>query len=165
MVALAVAEEEGIEACNVDAPRRDNRPNYTLDTLKRLRETLAPGTELFFLMGADSLHSFRKWHHAAELLFTAEFIIAARPGFSLADLTKSLPAGVQLLECLRSSPCVHSFLLQNEMAVQTRLHLLPSLREDVSATDVRNAIRSGNDEQVVVPSAVLKYIREKNLYK
>lgn len=165
MVALAVAEEEGIEACNVDAPRADDRPNYTLDTLKKLREELAPDTKLFFLMGADSLQSFRKWHQAAELLVTAEFIIAARPGFSLSKLAKSLPEGVQLSECLHSSPCVHTFSLTTNAGKETRLHLLPNLHEEVSATDVRRAIRTGNEKDLIVPSAVLKYIRKNNLYK
>jgi nicotinate-nucleotide adenylyltransferase len=136
-----------------------------LDTLKKLRAVLMPVTTLFFLMGADSLHSFRKWRQASELLFSAEFIIAARPGFRLTDLSEALPTGVQLAGSLESTPCVHSLLLNNNKGMQTRLHLLPNLREDISATDVRTALSEGNEEQEVVPAAVLQYIRKNNLYK
>ncbi len=165
MVALAVANEEGIEASDADAPRSDGRPNYTLDTLKRLHKNFGSETALFFLMGADSLQSFKTWHRAAELLFTAEFIIAARPGFSLMDLAQALPSGIQPSSSPESSLGVTSFLLTNSDGIQTHLHLLPELREDISATGVRAALKTGKDEQAIVPAAVLQYIRKNSLYR
>jgi nicotinate-nucleotide adenylyltransferase len=164
MVALAVLNEDGIEASDIDAPFADGRPNYTWDTLKRLRSSLAPDVELFFLMGADSLKTFKNWRHADELLFAAEFIIAARPGFSLGDLTHALPSGIKVTGILGSS-CSTSMVLTNHAGMQSHIHLLPNLSEDVSATEVRAALRRGREEQCVVPEAVLNYIRTHNLYQ
>lgn len=164
MVALAVAGEEKMEACDIDAPRQDDQPNYTVDTLKKLREKLEPATKLFFLMGADSLHSFRKWQQAEELLFTAEFVIAARPGFSLSDLAAALPAEIKISESQKES-CIHTLLLANDSGAQSHLYLLPDLHEDISATEVRTALKEGNEEQIVVPKPVLEYIRAKRLYR
>jgi nicotinate-nucleotide adenylyltransferase len=163
MVKLAVANEVGIAASDIDAPFADDRPNYTWDTLKRLRG-LSPDTDLFFLMGADSLNTFKNWRHASELLFAAEFIIAARPGFSLDDLTHALPSGIQISAFLGSSPST-SMVLINDKGMQSHIHLLPNLSEDISATEVRAALRKGEKEQVVVPKAVLEYIRKHNLYQ
>lgn len=165
MVLLAVAKEEGIEASDADAPLSDNRPNYTLDTLKKLHRSLGPETDLFFLMGADSLHTFQNWHRAEELLFTAEFIIAARPGFALTDLAQALPSGIQFSGSLEPASSATSLLLTNAAGAQTHLHLLPNLREDISATDVRAALKAGNEKQVIVPAAVLQYIQKNNLYR
>ena len=42
MVQLAVAGEPGLTASNVDAPLPGGQPNYTFDTLQRLRSQLQP---------------------------------------------------------------------------------------------------------------------------
>ena len=42
-------------------------PNYTLDTLERLREELPARSALYCLMGADSLAGLRKWHRGEEI--------------------------------------------------------------------------------------------------
>ena len=51
-----------------DAPDPGGTPNYTIDTLARLREEF-PAATLFTLMGADSLVGLRRWHRGAELAF------------------------------------------------------------------------------------------------
>src|SRR3984885_9416575 len=94
MVQLACANHPPLVASVIDAPRPDGRYNYTYDTLQRLRETLPATDELFCLVGADSLQTLHNWHRAAEALMLAEWIVAARPGFTLDALGALLPGGV-----------------------------------------------------------------------
>jgi cytidyltransferase-like protein len=65
MTELAIAGEPGLELSLIDAPREDGRPNYTIDTVRGLKKTLAGGDEIFCLMGADSFLSIGKWYRAA----------------------------------------------------------------------------------------------------
>lgn len=164
MVALAVADEPGIESSDADAPLPGDRPNYTLDTVERLRLSLGPDTTLFFLMGADSLQTFKNWHCSRELLFAAEFIIASRPGFSLDELAQALPAGIKISGTALSTKEAISLLLLDGDGNKTHLHLLPHLSEEISATDVRKAIGSGEEAENIVPKQVLAYIRTNRLY-
>jgi nicotinate-nucleotide adenylyltransferase len=79
MVRLAVAGEPGLTASDVDAPIPGGRPNYTFETLQRLRKQLQPTDELFCLVGADSFLTLKGWHRCAELLLFCDFIVAGRP--------------------------------------------------------------------------------------
>src|SRR6185437_12307552 len=69
-------------------------PNYSVDTLMRLRAELPPGCALFFLMGADSFLTLPLWHRAAEIPFIAPLIVASRPGQRLDDLRAALPSNL-----------------------------------------------------------------------
>lgn len=167
MVSLALREEEGMEASDIDAPRPDGSPNYTFDTIEKLKGLLPEGADLFFLMGADSLQTLKFWHRAKDLLLAADFIIAARPGFSFQELQESMPEGLIVIEGGEaSSPSIRSLTIKAEQEERSsRIHLLPDLRENVSATAVRAALREGKAERVIVPRAVLDYIRKQGLYQ
>ncbi len=54
MTELAIQGEPNFSISLVDAPDTERAHNYTIDTLLRLRSELAPETEMFCLMGADS---------------------------------------------------------------------------------------------------------------
>ena len=45
------------------------------------------------------------------------------------------------------------------------MHLLPETHEDVSATQIRAAMRNGKGLTELVPEAVAEYIRKEGLYK
>jgi nicotinate-nucleotide adenylyltransferase len=92
MTRLAIEGEAGFALSLVDAPRPDGVPNYTLDTLERLREELPAGSALYCLMGADSLAGLRKWHRGEEIPFSAPLIVASRPGQALDNLKRRMTA-------------------------------------------------------------------------
>ena len=91
MVGLACEGDERFVATDVDAPRGDGEPNYTVDTLERLRGEM----ELFVLVGVDSFLDLPRWRAPERLMELAEWIVVSRPGFSLPT---DLPAGVHLLD-------------------------------------------------------------------
>jgi nicotinate-nucleotide adenylyltransferase len=164
MVRLAVAGEPGLVASDVDAPLPGRRPNYTFDTLQRLRKHLQPTDELFFLLGADSFLTLRRWHHCAELVLFCNFIVAGRPGFSLEQINAALPKGVQNTGEAHAAGFTR-FTLAGPSGESAELFLLPDLDQDVSATEIRAALAEGSELQTVLAPAVAEYIRAHALYR
>jgi nicotinate-nucleotide adenylyltransferase len=164
MVRLAVAGEPGLVASSVDAPLPGARPNYTLATLQRLRRHLQPSDELFFLLGADSFLTLKRWHQCAELLLFCDFIVAGRPGFSLRQINDALPEGVENTGEYRESAFTR-FVLAGPSGRQATLFLLPDLDQDISATEIRAALAGGSEQQTVIAPAVAEYIRSHALYR
>jgi nicotinate-nucleotide adenylyltransferase len=175
MVQLACAGHPPVAASAIDAPRMDGRYNYTCDTLQHLRETLAAGDELFCLVGADSLQTLRHWHRAAEALMLAEWIVAARPGFTLDALEALLPDGMHAgapergegwLRVPLSRTAPETIASQTGDARRPTLWLLPDLHYEVSATALRAALadHSAGIPQRILDPQVAEYAREHRLY-
>lgn len=164
MAGLAFADEPRMEISLLDAPRADGKLNYTLDTLKSLRERLVLGDRLFCILGADSFLSISKWHKPEELLMTCDFIVGARPGFELGGARAALPRGISAKPQATELQHVQVLELTKPGHRPTGLYLLLDLAEDVSATDVRAALQGGATKDSVLAPAVLRYIRAHHLY-
>jgi nicotinate-nucleotide adenylyltransferase len=128
----------------LDAPRPDGTPNYTVETVAALALEF-PAAELFVLTGADSFLSLPRWHSPDRLLALAEWIVVSRPDFPIAE--SQLPA-------LGLTP-----------VQQTRVHLLTTLHEEVSATDLRTRLRAGDLCPGLLPAPVAAYIQTHHLYQ
>jgi nicotinate-nucleotide adenylyltransferase len=167
MVALAAAGEAAILPSDADAPRADGQPNYTIDALAAIKAARPPGDQLFFLLGADAFLSLKQWQGAEQLPFLAEFIVAGRPGFAIEDVPQALPAPIRAERESgpRENQRLLAWSLQNDRGEHSRLHLMPDLREDVSATHIRAALAGEESEDGVLNPAVLRYIRENGLYR
>jgi nicotinate-nucleotide adenylyltransferase len=171
MVRLAVANDPRLVVSLADAPRADGQPNYTLRTLRELRQTLAPEDELYCLIGADSFLTLKQWHGAEDLLFACDFVVAGRPGFALDDLGAALPEGVRVSGTPKLlAPGCLSVLIENPARRRSQLFVLPDLRQDISATEIRAALNQASDpvsghEEGVLPAAVITYIRAHGLYR
>jgi nicotinate-nucleotide adenylyltransferase len=164
MVRLAVTGEPGLVASSIDAPLANGQPNYTLDTLHRLRSQLQPADTLFCLLGADSFLTVRSWHRCAELLVFCSFIVAGRPGFSLKDVHAALPDGVESTGEQREAGYTR-LTLSGPLGESSELFLLPDLDRDISATEIRADVAEGSTPQTVLPFAVAEYIRIHGLYR
>jgi nicotinate-nucleotide adenylyltransferase len=164
MVRLAVAGEPGLIASSVDAPLPNGQPNYTFDTLQRLRSQLQPIDMLFCLLGADSFLTLKSWHRCTELLVFCNFIVAGRPGFSLKEVNAALPKGVENAGERREAGYTR-FTLSGPSGQSSELFLLPDLDQDISATEIRAALAEGSTPQTVLPSPVADYIRVHGLYR
>jgi nicotinate-nucleotide adenylyltransferase len=165
MTEQAIAGEPGLELSLIDEPRSDGRPNYTLDTVQRLRQTLSPSDNLFFLMGADSFLTIGHWHRAADLLLSCDFIVASRPGFDLSRITGALPPGISVGACDCAPPGNLALCLRNSSHRESRLFLLPDLAEMASASSIRSALERGADPHTLLQPAVADYVLHHGLYR
>jgi len=64
-------------------------PSYTVDTLLELKKRLGK-QHYFFIIGADSLLELHLWYHYQELPDLTDFIVVARPGISMQDITQAI---------------------------------------------------------------------------
>jgi nicotinate-nucleotide adenylyltransferase len=165
MVELAIASFPQFEVSLLDAPRQDHRPNYTIDTLLRLKKSLSADDGLFCLVGADSFLTLRHWYRAAEILFVCNFIVAGRPGSKLDAIGEALPAGTRVNGAPQVSPGLVQFDLNRSPQERSTLYLLADLHEDISATEIRAVLSSGGRAIQILPDAVAAYIREHGLYR
>jgi nicotinate-nucleotide adenylyltransferase len=168
MVALALAGEADFLPSLLEAPDAEahveRRPSYSIDTVRRVKAGLRKSDRLYFLIGIDAFRDIAKWHEAEALLKECEFIVAARPGYSLADVATSLPKGLRPAAAeLRTFRKAN---LEGPLQFQSvALHLLPETHEDVSATQIRAAMRNSKGLTKLVPDAVAEYIRKEGLYR
>lgn len=140
------------------------RANYTIDTLRRVRETLRKSDRLFLLIGMDAFRDIAEWREAKALLAECEFVVASRPGYSLKDVAESLPDG------LRPSPSVTKPFQKQPASGDlvlpgVTLHLLEGVHKDISATAVRAAAAQGKSLGRWLDPRVAEYIRKTGLYR
>jgi len=177
MTKLAIAGEPGLALSLADAPNANGEPNFTLETLLGLRVELGPSGALYCLMGADSFFDLRRWHRAAEIPFVAPLIVASRPGEPMDGLEAALPQGLKLestyaTERNDSGVEIRQFRLVNETGEHSSLYVLPGLHVEISASEVREAIRAerigahkGQAVQAVLPAPVAEYVQAHGLYR
>ena len=70
----------------VIAPELNSRDNYTLNTLIFIQKT-APRINFFWIMGADNLVQFRKWHRHRDIVGRIPIAVIDRPGYSYKALS------------------------------------------------------------------------------
>jgi len=172
MLVLATAQEKAFVPSLAEAPdergatrkAREERPNYTIDTVRSLKQSFKASDKLFLLIGIDAFADIAKWHQAEALFGECEFIVAGRPGYSLADVANALP------ESLRPRPEVtrpfHKQPATGDLVLPgATIHLLGDLHQPASATAIREAVSAGKPLGRWVDSAVAEYIKKMGLYK
>jgi nicotinate-nucleotide adenylyltransferase len=138
-------------------------PNYSIDTIQKVKKSLKKADSLFFLIGIDAFKDIAKWHEAASLFGECKFIVASRPGYSLADVAEALPEKLRpRAEATRPfarQPAKGDLVLPGVM-----LHLLDDVNQKVSATEIRQAVKAKRPIRKFVPESVEEYIKKEGLY-
>ena len=173
MTELAIQGMPDFSISLADAPAQNGAPNYTIDTLLKLREQ-QPSAVLFTLMGADSLVGLPRWHRGAEIPFVAPLIVASRPGQGLEDLAEILPDGLTIEEAATQSQGdsdvpLQIFTLRNGSGATAPFYLLPGVAIEISASDIRDLANAKRDRlcagRELLPEAVCEYIARHGLYR
>ena len=169
MLALATQSEKVFVPAVLEAPedgagQKKDKPNYTIETIRRMKQSFKSRDRLFFLIGMDAFAEIAKWHQAEALFRECEFIVAGRPGYWLADVANALP------ESLRPRPEVtkpfHKQVASGDLVLPgVSIHLLEDLRQPASATAIRDAAKSGKPLGRFLDPAVAEYIKKAGLYK
>ena len=84
MAELACQGEPRFEVSRIE---EDTARSYSIDTVEKIRARLAPGDQLYFLIGADAFAEIRTWHRWRDVARGVRFLVASRPG----HLYQSLP--------------------------------------------------------------------------
>jgi len=142
MVSLVCAPEPRFAVSDLDAPRADGQPNYTVHTLEALRRRI-PEARLFAIAGADSFRELPRWYRSERLLELAEWIVVSRPGFPVD--TGPPPEYGEI--------------------PHTRVYAVNDVWEGISATALREKLAQGIDCSDLVLPSVLTYVHEHHLYR
>lgn len=141
MVELAIADNPHFLLSTVDIDRPG--PHYTIVMMRLLRDAHPPGTELYFLMGLDSLVDLPHWHQADRLIANCQLVALSRYGYTVdwEELEAALP-GVR------------------EQVIQ-----LPMLELEIASHVIQQRVREGLPIRYQVLPAVEAYVREQGLYR
>jgi nicotinate-nucleotide adenylyltransferase len=134
MTVIATASNPRFTVSRVDI----DRPGltYTIDTLRDLSKE-RPGTQFFFITGADALEQILSWKDSEELFELAHFVGVTRPGHRLDGA--GLPADrVSLME-------------------------VPAMA--ISSTACRARVVADQPIWYLVPDGVVQYIAKHHLYR
>ena len=167
MLALATRDEQTFFPSLMEAPGQAARrtPSFTINTVRRFRALLPKSDRLFFLLGIDSFLTIANWRQPEALLREVEFIVASRPGFSLAEIALALPQSMRprdddAVPLRRRRPAAGDLALS-----RVTLHILAGVKENVSATQVRSSLANGRGVSRFLDDAVAAYIAKMHLYR
>jgi nicotinate-nucleotide adenylyltransferase len=142
MVELAVAGHPFLRASDIETQR--DGPTYTVDTLAELHRRLGPGTDLYLVLGIDSLIEIGRWHQPRRLFELSSLVGIARPGSAELD-----PRALDAI-----SP-----------GASGKIKFLDGPMLDVSAATLRRRVSQGRSIADYVPEAVEEYIQKHGLYR
>ncbi|MGQ0524138.1 MAG: nicotinate-nucleotide adenylyltransferase [Betaproteobacteria bacterium] len=135
-------------------------PGYTVDTLRELRREQGAVRPLCLLVGADAFLDFAAWHRWHELFELAHIVVAHRPGYPVDTWQERMPqplAREYAARALRQPLAVH-------LAPAGGIAVIAITALDISATLIRDIIKSGSSPRYLLPDSVLDYIRSRKLY-
>jgi nicotinate-nucleotide adenylyltransferase len=147
LVAVATASNPRFSVSRFEIDR--TQVSYTVDTLEYLAGIVPPGTEMFFITGADAVLDILTWKNPGRVLELATFIAATRPGYDLAKLAGRL-------EQLRAKTTG----LVPEARVKTME--VPALA--ISSSMIRARLAAGKGVRYLVPDAVAELIEKSGVY-
>jgi nicotinate-nucleotide adenylyltransferase len=180
MTALATAQEKDFLPSLLEAPPESDpalprnkkekekgkaeKPNYTIDTVKRMKQEFKKADRLFLLIGIDAFADIANWHQSEALFRECEFVVASRPGFSLADVANALPTSLRpRMEATR--PFQKQAATGDLVLSGVTIHLLDEVYQPISSTTIRQAAAAGKPLTRFVEPAVADYIKKMGLYK
>ena len=138
MVKLAVSENPSIFASDVEFNL--DRPSYTVDTLRILRDKFTQ-VEFSVILGEDNYQNLHKWKDHSEIVDNHRLLIYPRR--------------------LSSSAVVRENNIENSQAVlYTKAPMI-----EISSTYIREAIENKQDVQYLLPDPVIFYIGNNHLYE
>jgi len=143
-----------------DREVRRSGPAYSFDTLTELRAELGDATPIVLIVGADAFLDFAAWHRWHDIFGLAHVAVAHRPGFPVERWRDSMPQPLAREYATR--------LMQQPLAVHLApaggIVVVPFTALDISATAIRDLVRTGGSPRYLLPDPVLDYIRSEDLY-
>ncbi len=141
MAQLATDGIDYIKVSRIDADRPG--PHFTSDMVRLVRERIGDHTELFFLMGMDSLRDLYTWHEAPWLVENCRLVALSRHDVALdwSHLEQELPG------------------------VRDRVIILDMPELEISSNGIQRRVRNGQPIRHQVPRSVELYVYEQGLYR
>jgi nicotinate-nucleotide adenylyltransferase len=147
IVKAAIDDNPKLRASDIEF--KLSKPSYTATTLTYLAEKY-PENKFSLIMGEDNLRTLHKWFNHEVILKNHDFYVYPRV------LTEQEEIEIDQIGSLPDN-------LFRDLPNVTICNEAPVMK--VSASFVRNAIKSGKDVRYLLTEPVRKYIDEMNFYK
>lgn len=143
MIKLALKGKKNYSVSRIELDRPGF--SYAIDTFQALRKKYGKNAKLFYIMGLDSINEILTWKKPLELFKLCEFIVGTRPGSKIRTFRR----------LVKFPP------LQKEV---DKIHLF-ELKENISASDIRQRLKARKPVKGLLPKVVEEYIKKRGLYK
>jgi len=145
MLRLAIEDLPNAEISTIEIER--GGASYFIETITAMRHRFGDDADLRFLIGADSAADFHKWKHWRNILQCATPAVMLRPPWDRDSLRAALNE-------------VHP----PELVERWLGWIIDLPVRDISATDIRERLESGQSLQEMLDPKIIAYIRRHNLY-
>lgn len=153
MLDLALTEFPDLELDMREIDRHG--PSYTIDSLKALRDEVGSEVTIYFVIGDDLLPTLNHWSRWQTLTDYAHLIVVKRPGQFI-----DIPSEVIAWWHGRERPLAELSSVQ-----YGRVSRLESSLVDISSSEIRELLKSGEREIEMIPYPVMEYIKTHKLYE
>lgn len=147
--------------------------SYTIDTIKELKGNY-PTSELYFIMGMDSLLNFTQWHKWEDILKCCNLIVNTRPGYELTNLnseTKKLlathkaPSHAEPKYSVNLSSVYQKIIdTDNPLITTGNIYINHCDELNISSTDIRKSLSLKMNCEKWLTKPVIEYIKFHHLY-
>ena len=144
MAQLAVEGDDLFEVSDCELQREG--PSYSMDTIRHFRSLHGAETELYWLIGADSLPDLPNWYAIQQLATECTIVTAARSGWESDEFSR-----------------LEAVLEPNQIS-RIRQHILTTPKIEMSSTTIRSRVGQGQSIRSLVPTKVAEYIHQHNIY-
>jgi len=163
-LAMARLASTGNPALEVDDSEvRAASKSYTVLTLERLRAELGPARPLVLILGADAFEGLPGWHRWQALFDLAHIAVANRPGY--APHGRRWPATLSPELAAACAGRHSSDPADLATAPAGRIVPFDMTPLAISASLIRDLVRTGHSVRYLLPDSVVDYIAAHHLYE
>lgn len=157
MIKLALEEHPKLSFSDFELKREGKV--YTYETLK-LFKSEHPDTEIYFLVGEDSLYNIDRWYKPEEIFANCKLVTSVR------DLKEYDSNNKNAAEYIkeRKSKSLSEEIENHKKKFNADIIVLKLGNIDISATKVRERAKAGEDISDLLPQKVAEYISKNNIY-
>jgi nicotinate-nucleotide adenylyltransferase len=164
MIRLAILNESGFAISDVEINRAG--PSYTIDTVAHFQSGAAGDVRYYLIVGLDAFLEIDTWKSYKTLMKKIPLVVLARPEIPLGADGEVHEKIFSFLQEKISPDFVYSVGTDCfHCADYQPLFVLSGGLRALSATFIRERIRSGADIDPLVPALVGTFIRRKGLYR
>ncbi len=145
MISLAIADNKDFQVSDYELKRP--APSYTLETVRKFQGDYGGDTSIYWLIGADSIDELQLWYGIAELIDECNLSTMFRAGCEPPDFAK------------------YEDIWGPERVEKLQRNVIKTSLVDISSTEIRNRLASGDDVTDMLHPSVADYIRKHNLYQ
>lgn len=162
MLRLAISGCPALEVCDMELRRLG--PSYTIDTVRGCQQAWPPGTAGYLIVGMDAFLEIDAWKSWSRLIRSIALIVMSRPGPAAADepeVAVSQFVRQRISEQYRFDADTRAFRRKGHPSI----FFAEISALDISATTVRNRVRTAQPIVELVPPAVADFILKRGLYR